>query len=478
MKLKIRFRKMALAEKLKWLRMVIIVPMTLGILSLLIIMINFNEEYNETVKNVSQASKFNFSFAEDIDYKMYRIVIGAESFESMKPYEEIRKAKSVVEDLRNNAVTEESRQRTKQICKLLDNLKASIQEIEKADIQDDYMENNQKLQLNVNVFTEIIKDKMSEYIYYETGNMERLRIQKEKEIMQTISITILLLAVMISLVWKLTQMISKSISQPIHQLCDMTKEVAAGNFQVSGPENTTEEIQILTENFEQMVKKISCLLENVKTEQNNLRKKELQLLQEQINPHFLYNTLDTIVWLSVDGQNDKVVQMVTALSAFFRTSLSQGENMIKIKDELKHVRSYLEIQQLRYEDIMEFSIDVPEDIQKYYILKITLQPLVENALYHGLKMQRTKGRIKIAAVDDEDHVYLTVEDTGIGMSPEQVESLNLEMQKDHWENRTSGFGIVNVNQRIKLHFGNDYGLIFESEPGSGTKVIIVVPKRI
>ena len=438
-----RFRQFSIEEKLKWLRMVVIIPALVGIITLLVIMINFNESYNEAVKNVSVASKFNFSFSEDMDYKMYRIVIGAESFDAMKPYEEIKEAKELVKELNKNAVTDESKLRTRQIGKLLDNLEISIEEIEHSDLKNDYMENNQRLRLNVNVFTEIIKEKVSEYIYYEIGNMESMRVKLEKEIMHTITITLIAVLFLSLITWKLSKLISQSISYPVRQLCEMTKEVAQGNFDVHGPQNTTE---------------------------------ELQLLQEQINPHFLYNTLDTIMWLAIDHQDDKVVEMVAALSGFFRTSLSHGEDKITIREELEHVENYLKIQQLRYGDIMEYSIDVPDEIKKNDIVKITLQPLVENALYHGLKKQREKGMIKISSVDDENNIFLIVEDNGVGMQPEQVVQINKEMYEDIWVNRTTGFGIANVNRRIKLYYGEEYGLILESEPDIGTKVIVVVPK--
>lgn len=298
----------------------------------------------------------------------------------------------------------------------------------------------------------------------------------EKEIMHTITITLIAVLFLSLITWKLSKLISQSISYPVRQLCEMTKEVAQGNFDVHGPQNTTEELQILTNNFEHMAQKVERLIEDVKVEQQNLRKKELQLLQEQINPHFLYNTLDTIMWLAIDHQDDKVVEMVAALSGFFRTSLSHGEDKITIREELEHVENYLKIQQLRYGDIMEYSIDVPDEIKKNDIVKITLQPLVENALYHGLKKQREKGMIKISSVDDENNIFLIVEDNGVGMQPEQVVQINKEMYEDIWVNRTTGFGIANVNRRIKLYYGEEYGLILESEPDIGTKVIVVVPK--
>lgn len=256
---------------------------------------------------------------------------------------------------------------------------------------------------------------------------------------------------------------------------DMAKKTVKPNFDcviVNSDDNlNSDELSYYTKIQVRVTKKLA-----EKVEQQNLRKKELQLLQEQINPHFLYNTLDTIMWLAIDHQDDKVVEMVAALSGFFRTSLSHGEDKITIREELEHVENYLKIQQLRYGDIMEYSIDVPDEIKKNDIVKITLQPLVENALYHGLKKQREKGMIKISSVDDENNIFLIVEDNGVGMQPEQVVQINKEMYEDIWVNRTTGFGIANVNRRIKLYYGEEYGLILESEPDIGTKVIVVVPK--
>lgn len=471
-----KFKRISLEEKLNWLRMTAIIPMVIGVSILLMLMISFNEEYNKTAQNVTMASKFNFSFSEDMDYKMYRIVIGAETFETMRPYAEINRAREVFDRLNSSAVTEESKIRTRQIMKLLDNLEKCIKEIEAADVMDDYVENDKRLRMDVNVFTEIIKDKVSQYIYYETGNLEHLRLKLEKDIMRTIGISVVTFTILVFVIWKLTNVITKSITRPIKELCEMTQQVAEGNFNVIGPQNIFGELEILSRNFDYMVERVSTLIDDVKVEQTNLRKKELELLQAQINPHFLYNTLDTIMWLAIDNQNDKVVEMVTALSQFFRTSLSGGQDMIPIREELEHVRSYLDIQQLRYGDIMKYSIDVPKSIQDNLIIKMTLQPLVENALYHGIKMQRGKGKIAINAVEDEQNIYIVVEDNGIGMKAEEVEQFNQEMTNGMREDRKEHFGLNNVNRRIKLYFGEEYGLILESELGVGTKTIVVVPK--
>ena len=269
---------------------------------------------------------------------------------------------------------------------------------------------------------------------------------------------------------------SKLFTRNIELLTRNMEQVNQGSREVTVYSDSQDEVGQLIRSFHHMMDEINRQIDEVYVNKIALKEYELKALQAQINPHFLYNTLDTIMWLAIDHQDDKVVEMVAALSGFFRTSLSHGEDKITIREELEHVENYLKIQQLRYGDIMEYSIDVPDEIKKNDIVKITLQPLVENALYHGLKKQREKGMIKISSVDDENNIFLIVEDNGVGMQPEQVVQINKEMYEDIWVNRTTGFGIANVNRRIKLYYGEEYGLILESEPDIGTKVIVVVPK--
>jgi len=212
----------------------------------------------------------------------------------------------------------------------------------------------------------------------------------------------------------------------------------------------------------------------VTKEQIRLRKAEFELLQMQINPHFLYNTLDTIVWLAEAGKQKEVVQMVGSLSEFFRTSLNQGKDIIPIREELQHVRSYLEIQQVRYQDILEYEIHVPEELGKYLIPKITIQPIVENALYHGIKNKRGLGRILVNGRKEEGHFVIEVQDNGIGINEERLKQV-----RDKIQYRLSAgndiYGLYNVNERIRLNFGEKFGISIESVYGEGTVVSIFLP---
>ena len=465
-----RFRKFSIEKKLKWLRMVVIIPALVGIITLLVIMINFNESYNEAVKNVSVASKFNFSFSEDMDYKMYRIVIGAESFDAMKPYEEIKEAKELVKELNKNAVTDESKLRTRQIGKLLDNLKISIEEIEHSDLKNDYMENNQRLRLNVNVFTEIIKEKVSEYIYYEIGNMESMRVKLEKEIMHTITITLIAVLFLSLITWKLSKLISQSISYPVRQLCEMTKEVAQGNFDVHGPQNTTEELQILTNNFERMAQKVERLIEDVKVEQQNLRKKELQLLQEQINPHFLYNSLSIINWKAIEAGEDEISHVTLALSTYYRTSLNRGETMTTVAKEIDNIRAYLKIQLVMHDNEFRVVEQISDGLNDYMIPKLILQPLAENAIDHGIDVSDNKDpTLWLTIREENEHIFFEIRDNGAGMTQEKADQI-LTYQ-------SSGYGVRNVCDRIHVLYGEKGEMKIESTPGKGTRVFIRIPKK-
>ena len=464
-----RFRKFSIEKKLKWLRMVVIIPALVGIITLLVIMINFNESYNEAVKNVSVASKFNFSFSEDMDYKMYRIVIGAESFDAMKPYEEIKEAKELVKELNKNAVTDESKLRTRQIGKLLDNLKISIEEIEHSDLKNDYMENNQRLRLNVNVFTEIIKEKVSEYIYYEIGNMESMRVKLEKEIMHTITITLIAVLFLSLITWKLSKLISQSISYPVRQLCEMTKEVAQGNFDVHGPQNTTEELQILTNNFEHMAQKVERLIEDVKVEQQNLRKKELQLLQEQINPHFLYNILDTINWKAIENEQYEISEMLVALADILRYAINDAGEFTTIDAEKGWLEKYILLQQEKLGEEIELEFKIQDSYGKCKIHKMLLQPFVENAIKYSFRGYEGAHRLTIEVSKAEEQMHIIIANNGRHIEEDQLKDLNMGKEiKNH-------FGISNVRKRLKLYYGEDAVIYFENVSPSGVKVHLFVP---
>ena len=230
------------------------------------------------------------------------------------------------------------------------------------------------------------------------------------------------------------------------------------------------EVNNLSDSFEHLVKRIQRLMEEVKNEETTLRKTELKALQAQINPHFLYNTLDSISWMCEEGKNEEAVAMVNALAKLFRISISRGHEIIPIEKEVQHAECYLQIQKYRYTNHFDYEFEVEESCKEYLCNKITLQPLIENALYHGLNMI-DEGHIAIRIFEDGEDVIMEVEDNGSGMTEEQVEELFVNDGTDH-----HGIGVKNVNDRIKIYFGDKYGIKVRSELDEGTCVTIRIPK--
>ena len=267
--------------------------------------------------------------------------------------------------------------------------------------------------------------------------------------------------------------LSRYISRPIHSL-----NKAMGEFEANAegfsyePVYGSLEVTSLSNAFGHLVIRIQELMNQVRNEEIVLRKTELRALQAQINPHFLYNTLDSIAWMCEEGRTKDAVEMVNALARLFRISISKGHELIPVEKEVEHAKSYLQIQKFRYKNQFQYSFDVQESCLHYYCNKITLQPIIENAIYHGLNRMIDEGFIEIKIFEDGGDVVFTVEDNGVGMTKEQCESILHKEVKG----QTGGIGIKNVNDRVKIYFGEQYGMKIESELDEGTKVSIRMTK--
>ncbi len=284
----------------------------------------------------------------------------------------------------------------------------------------------------------------------------------------SLRLAVVVLAVAVLTSWLLSRLIGK----PLRGLASAMEsfESDADHFTYR-PVGGTREVQELSDSFEHMVLRIQELMTTVREEEVNLRKTELKALQAQINPHFLYNTLDSIAWMCEQGRNADAVKMVHALARLFRISISRGHELIPIAKELEHAESYLQIQMYRYKNQFTYTFDVDPDCLGYYCNKITLQPIIENSINHGLDLMVDEGRIDVRVRFDGDDIVFSVQDNGVGMSPEQLEAI---MQ--HGPTDRTGIGIKNVNDRLKIYFGRSYGLSITSEPDVGTCVEIRMPR--
>jgi two-component system sensor histidine kinase YesM len=387
----------------------------------------FSQRYDIIVENITQANEYNIDFKDDLDYAMYIIVVNSERASELvdiaQPNELIDETRQVFSGLYEKADSREAQNKLSLILRSLDTLEDRVDEIiNDAQVIGNYELNLERLDLNIRILTELIQEQIQEYIYYEATNLETIREDIKNDVINVLLFSVLMLVATFVGAGYILGPIKKSITEPVQAT-------------------------------------------------------ELKLLQAQINPHFLYNTLDSIVWLAETKQNEQVSRMVTSLSDFFRTTLSKGKDYITVREEESHIRSYLEIQQFRYRDILEYNIKIDEDILEYEILKMTLQPLVENAIYHGIKNKRGLGHITVTGVKRNEHMVFEVQDDGLGMKPDRLEFMRRVVGDEEKDGKStsSGFGLYNVAKRLKLNYGKKCDINIESTYGEGTTITLIVP---
>ena len=267
--------------------------------------------------------------------------------------------------------------------------------------------------------------------------------------------------------------ISGSITLPIQRLRDSMARVQEGDF--DGPDvevDSENEIGSLTRSFNMMTHRIHELMEQNVRDQEEKRKSELKALQSQINPHFLYNTLDSIIWMAEGKKNEEVVLMTASLARLLRQSISNEDEVVPIAQEIEYARGYLTIQKMRYKDKMEFQIDVDPSILHINLIKLVLQPIIENAIYHGLKYKESKGLLQVKGYMKDGNAVLQVIDNGVGMDADTLAHI---YDKHKVNYQSNGVGVYNVQKRLQLYYGSDYGIVYESERGKGTTATITIP---
>ncbi|GMQ61076.1 cache domain-containing sensor histidine kinase [Vallitalea maricola] len=331
----------------------------------------------------------------------------------------------------------------------------------------------------INIFTDTIYDEkyqivskyMSNANWYIVAATPYKSITEDAEHIKNIIVSMGLLSLILALA--ITYILSTAITKPILNLRKCMVEATEGNLTIRSNIKSKDEIGILSSSFNGMLSQIEKLMRQAISDQEQKRKLELKTLQAQINPHFLYNTLDSIIWMA-ESKNDNIVPMTESLSKLFRISLSKGNDIIPLSSEIEHVKNYLFIQSMRYTDKFDYSVSVKPELLRYKTIKLILQPIVENSIYHGIKNKRGKGNISINCCINDSKLLITITDDGIGMDSETCTKILFPSYKTHGR-LSSGIGVHNVNERIKLYFGNQYGLRYESTISVGTTVYIDLP---
>ena len=456
------------------------IPMAVLIIVLLVFFWHYTNKYNQLSNNLAVSSEYNanyrnsnndMSFKDEVDMDIYYVTIGRRGRDGL-PIEQVDKAIDTVEKLKNTSTKKESLRSLKYMTNYLTNLKKRMNQL--LEIKD-YEERQEFVANNTEILTTLFEKEMQNYIYQEATQLVQLESQLAGNVRLTLltMCAVILLSVIILL--RRSFRLTYSITKPVSEILQNIKKVGKGEYKnISAVPADCVEIQELDAGTRKMAGRIKGLLENVRKEQEAQHLTELQLIQAQVNPHFLYNTLDTIVWLVEGGMDQDAVDMITSLSVFFRTSLSKGKDIIPLSEEERHTLSYLEIQQSRYRDILEFEINIPAELDNIMVPKLTLQPLAENALYHGIKNKRGKGKILIEGFDLGEDMMLRVTDNGQGMTPERLH----EVQEAIRTGERAGFGLAAVSERIALYYGPGYGLKISSTEGEGTVMEVYMAKKI
>jgi len=453
-------------------KMILIVafPLITVILAIALIGIAYALQYNAILNNVTTASDFNQNFKDDVDLKMYYFVIHSQYSEGL-PIEEVQAAETIAKKLIDTTTQKDSLRAISSVLNLCHNLEDKMQQIAKTK---DYDSRVDQLENNSYILTDLIQTYMYTYLYYEAVHLNALQSTMISSMIIFMGAAMVLSLVLLYFLLINSRKLSRRIVHPIDMICQRLEAIGKGSLQVCEPiQANVEEVQLLSDGIENMVGRLTQQIDKNTEQEKQRRRTELALLQAQINPHFLYNTLDTIVWQIESGEIGEAVTMVGSLSNFFRFSLSRGQNVITIEEEEKHIRSYLEIQRMRYRDLMEFEIEIPDDLTSYILPKLTLQPLVENALYHGIKIKRRKGLIRVTGREQDGSLILEVQDDGLGMTAQRLDAVRASLAEDSGE----GFGLRTVHQRIQILFGKEYGLSIESTLDVGTRIIVTIPMK-
>lgn len=456
--------------------MIIIISMLIPAIISMAFMTTQSVRYDKLIRSVSDANELNSIVKSDITDEIWEIVAGRKTFAAGRQYEILADVNGRLDQLMELAPDSVGRNQLVLARRSLDTLSSYV------DILGDQISRQSPVSDNMVILEEIrgvvalVQDVLQEYVVIEIDAAASANeiIRATTRIMVIVG-SVIVLAVLIFTIFAQTS-VSRNIRKPLEKLQYLAMQIADGDLEARAEITEVEEIQGLTNSLNRMAGKIKTLIALNIQEQKNLQKSEMKALQAQITPHFLYNTLDAIIWMAVAGRKDEIVDITKALSNFFRISLSKGRDWIRVSDEVEHVRSYLTIQQIRYRDILDYNIDVDKKLSEQMILKLLLQPLVENAIYHGIKGRRAKGSITVSGWLEDGLMCFCVEDNGVGMDETRLEQIREMLRSDYRPGEdTSGYGIYNVNKRLQLYYGRESMLLIESSVEDGTQVMFKVP---
>ncbi|MDR2210157.1 MAG: sensor histidine kinase [Spirochaetaceae bacterium] len=457
---------------------VVIIGFMLLPLLLSVVMSLYNTiTYDKLITNVNKTNRLNQIVKTGITNELWDIVAGNKSFNRGTQYDIIRDINHRLGNIMSTTTAIENRQLLEVAGRAMGTLERYVDRLG-LQMERSYpvIENEQILD-EIRGVSLLVSEILQDFIVLEIESSAAANeeIKRRAFIVGFVELAVIGAVTAFSIFVQMST--AANVERSIGSLVSLSSSIAEGDLSARAEVPRVKELNTLTENLNTMAGKIKGLIEANIEEQRNLQKSEMKALQAQITPHFLYNTLDSIIWLAEGNQYAQVVAITRAFSNFFRISLNRGNEWLSVAGEFQHVESYLTIQKIRYRDILDYSIEYERGMADKVILKLLLQPLVENALYHGIKNKRGKGTIVIKGWLEEGHICFSVEDNGIGIGQADLERIRAQLKAPpNLEPGSSAYGLYNVNKRLELYYNRQDLLEISSVYTEGTRVRVKIPE--
>lgn len=473
----VRYYTRSIQNMLKLSFVGILLLLGVPILINLLYVVKISGQYNQIVGNITFSMRLSETVQYDVPAEVWNIVVGQKKFTEGRQYEivdqisrDLHALQQKTEEPQSATFIEAADQACRTLCTYIDQLGRQIE-------ADAAVSSNEKTMQNIDEVSQLINQMLLQYIQAESNSaaqMHRIINQTTRYMMVCMAGLLACCAVIAAVTYT---NLKHKIRQPIGNLEQLASQIAAGNLAARTEETGIEELVPLARSLNAMAERIDMLLRENVEKQKNVLKSEMRALQAQITPHFLYNTFDTIMWLAEDGKNEDVVEVTGAFSEFCRISLSRGRDWITVADEVRHIQNYFVVQSYRYSDILQYEVTADPAVLSNRCLKLLLQPLVENALYHGIKNTRAGGTIRVQIQpEDNGRIRFTVSDDGAGMTAQQLDALRRTIAAEDNADSVLGYGLFNVSKRLRLYYGTS-DLTAASAPGEGTTITFTLPKE-
>ena len=420
------------------------------------------------IDNIAYANELNNYLSTEIEPLLWGIVAGKVSFEESRIDAVTADIRDRMNVIKSNTFSVENRGIMEVSLRAMDTLDDYLSRLKVQIDNREPVAENELLLEEIRVCVEGINDLIREYSSKQLLEVGVLNKEVSEQNNRNFIISFILALVIIVIGILAFYYISRGLMRPIEKLLRMSNKISEGDFSSRIELEASAEFNELAQSMNTMSERIELLIEKSIEEEKQQQKLEYKAHQAQISPHFLYNTLDAIIWAAEAKEIPKVIHLVTSLSSFFRISLSSGTDFITISDEIEHVRNYLAIQQIRYSDVLSYEIHVDKGLDEQRMLKLLLQPLVENSLYHGIRGTRIRGKITVSAVKTEGKVKFTVADNGIGMTEDKLNEVRKIISSESGGDKS--YGLYSINRRLKLYYDMNDGVEINSEYRKGTEV--------